>query len=303
MPSSGGNPVHANGAEGLTLKQFQDGIESLVERLGTSAPQLLGDFADAKPFPHVVIDDFLPGPIAEQVYAEFPEPDTEIWRNLKGYDQGGKQVLGNDRFLATYSRALMLELNSGAMIRVLERITGINNLVADAKLLGGGLHQIKPGGRLNLHVDYSHHPETQLDRRLNLLIYLNKDWREEYGGHLELWDKNIKQCEKRVLPVFNRCVIFATTSSSYHGHPEPLTCPPGMTRKSIALYYYSLGRPEEPGQPTEHNTLFYQRPGEPLSLRNALLRAASSSWLKDLMPPIFYRGLRQTWNAVTLTRK
>jgi hypothetical protein len=185
----------------------------------------------------------------------------------------------------------------------LEKITGVQNLIADGKILGGGLHQIQPGGRLNIHVDYSHHPETQLNRRLNLLIYLNRNWREEYGGHFELWDREIKNCVRRVLPSYNRCVIFATSSFSYHGHPEPLTCPPDRSRKSLALYYYSLGRPEEGGEAIEHNTLFYQRPGERLSLQNRFLRAASSTWFKDLLPPILYRGMRRARNAAILTKK
>jgi hypothetical protein len=264
---------------------------------------LAASFTAAKPFPHVVIDDFLPEAVVARVLAEFPEPDTEVWRNLKGFDQTGKQVLGNDQYLSGYLRLLLQELNSGGMLRVLEHITGVKNLVADGKLLGGGLHQIKSGGRLNLHVDYSHHPETLLNRRLNLLIYLNRDWPEEFGGHFELWDRELRNCVKRVLPVYNRCVIFATSSFSYHGHPEPLSCPPGRSRKSLALYYYSLGRPEESGEPVEHNTLFFQRPGERFSLRNYLMRAASSSWFRDLLPPIVYRGLRGAWNAATLTKR
>lgn len=286
-----------------SLDDFQSDMNRLVQSLVERAPRLSAEFAVAKPFPNLVIDDFLPPTIAEQITAEFPEPDTEVWRNLKGYDQGGKQVLGNDQFLNGYVRLLIQELNSGGMLRALEQVTGIHNLIADAKLLGGGLHQIQPGGRLNVHVDYSHHPDTRLNRRLNLLIYLNKDWPEEYGGHFELWDREIKRCERRILPIFNRCVIFATSSFSYHGHPEPLTCPHDRTRKSLALYYYTLGRPEESGEIVEHNTLFYQRPGEPISLQNRLMRAASSSWFQDLLPPIVYRGLRKAWNAATLTKK
>ena len=286
----------------LPLDRFQSEMFRFVQGLEARADQLAAEFAAARPFPHVVIDDFLPTAVAEQVLAEFPHPDTDVWRNLKGYDQGGKQVLGNDQFLGGNLRLLVQELNSGGVLRALEQVTGVKNLIVDGKMLGGGLHQIQAGGRLNVHVDYSHHPETRLNRRLNLLIYLNKDWREEYGGHFEMWDRDIKNCEKRVLPIFNRCVIFATSSFSYHGHPEPLTCPPDRTRKSLALYYYSVGRPEESGEAIEHNTLFYQRPGERLSLQNYVLRAASSSWFKDLVPPILYRGIRRTWNEVLLRK-
>jgi Rps23 Pro-64 3,4-dihydroxylase Tpa1-like proline 4-hydroxylase len=93
-----------------------------------------------------------------------------------------------------------------------------------------------------VHADFNRHEKLNLDRRLNLLLYLNRDWKEEYGGHLQLWTRDMGRCVVKVLPVFNRCVVFSTTDFSYHGHPDPLTCPPGRTRKSIAMYYYTNGR-------------------------------------------------------------
>src|SRR5437667_3039202 len=103
-------------------------------------------------------------------------------------------------------------------------------------------------------------------------------------------------CELRILPIFNLCVLFTTTPYSYPGHPDPLTCPPDRGRKSIALYYYSNGRPEEPGEAVEHNTLFQRRPGDPFSPSNALMRLASGGLVRDLMPPLFYRWLRNAWH-------
>ncbi len=105
------------------------------------------------------------------------------------------------------------------------------------------------------HADFNVHPKLKLDRRLNMLIYLNKDWREDYGGHLELWNRGGKECRKRILPIFNRTVVFSTTDTSFHGHPLPLTAPPGITRKSVSLYYYTAGRPAEE-RSTPHDTLF-----------------------------------------------
>ncbi|NEN95926.1 MAG: 2OG-Fe(II) oxygenase, partial [Moorea sp. SIO3I7] len=136
--------------------------------------------------------------------------------------------------------------------------------------VGGGLHQIEKGGYLKIHADFNRHTKLRLDRRLNLLIYLNKDWQEDYGGHFEMWDTEMTQSQKKILPVFNRCVIFSTTDFSYHGHPEPLTCPEGRTRKSLALYYYSNGRPaEELSKSGDHSTLFKARPGEKLQLKKS----------------------------------
>jgi Rps23 Pro-64 3,4-dihydroxylase Tpa1-like proline 4-hydroxylase len=255
------------------------------------------EFKSAQPYPYVVIDDFLPPELAERLEADFPPVAAPIWHRFPSADQVNKLQLSDERFLPDSLRHAIHEFNSGAFLDVLERVTGIANLVADAKLLGGGLHQITRGGRLDVHVDYSHHPGNRLNRRLNLIVYLNKDWREDYGGHFELWDQNCGRCEKRVLPIWNRAVIFATTPTSYHGHPEPMTCPPDRSRKSIALYYYSNGRPEEGGPIIEHNTLFQARPGDSFSLRKKLMRLASSNWLRDLMPPLLYRRLRSSYNS------
>ena len=127
-------------------------------------------------------------------------------------------------------------------LNFLQNITSIKEkLIADKELNGGGMHEIKKGGLLKIHSDFNKHPNLKLDRRLNVLIYLNKNWKEEYGGHLEFWDKEMKCCKTKILPIFNRMVIFSTTDFSNHGHPDPLNCPDLMSRKSIATYYYSDG--------------------------------------------------------------
>ncbi|MGH2611796.1 MAG: 2OG-Fe(II) oxygenase, partial [Rhabdochlamydiaceae bacterium] len=98
-----------------------------------------------------------------------------------------------------------------------------------------------------------------LDRRINVLVYLNKSWKDEYGGHFELWDRDMKNCVNKVPPTYNTMAIFSTTDFSYHGHPDPLQCPQDMSRKSLALYYYSNGRPAEEISLEKHTTLFQQR--------------------------------------------
>jgi hypothetical protein len=136
-----------------------------------------------------------------------------------------------------------------------------------------------------VHADFNRQSKLKLDRRLNLLLYLNPDWKEEYGGHFELWNEDMTAPVRKVLPIFNRCAIFSTTSTSYHGHPIPLTCPPGRTRKSIAIYYYSNGRPEEETR-TAHNTLFKKREGAPV-LRSSSLKNA----VRAVTPPILMDAL------------
>ena len=152
-------------------------------------------------------------------------------------------------------RRFLAFLNSAPMLEFLEALTGIEGLIPDPYFGGAGPHQSSRGGFLKIHADFNWHPKLQLDRRVNMLVYLNKDWREEYGGHLELWDREVSRCEQKVLPVFNRTAIFNTTDFSFHGHPAPMTCPPEMTRKSISMYYYTNGRPEEE-RSAPHDTVF-----------------------------------------------
>jgi Rps23 Pro-64 3,4-dihydroxylase Tpa1-like proline 4-hydroxylase len=160
-------------------------------------------------------------------------------------------------------------------------------LLPDPYYTGGGLHQIRPGGLLEVHADFSYHTKLRLDRRINVLIYLNKDWKEEYGGHFELWDREVTRAVKKILPIFNRCAIFSTTSTSFHGHPLPLACPADRNRKSIATYYYSNGRPEETSELTHrHEVAFQERPGvnrvkTSIGIRKAI-RAITPPVLTDL---------------------
>lgn len=227
------------------------------------------EYAQAQPFPHIVIDNFLPGSILETVLQEFPKPETIDWQKFQNPAEK-KLASQNVRQMGDATRLLLYHLNSCTFITFLEVLTGIDGIIPDPHFEGGGLHQIEKGGYLKMHVDFNRHKKLRLDRRLNLLIYLNKAWKEEYGGHLELWDKDVTHCHKKILPIFNRCVVFSTTDFSYHGHPEPLTCPEGWTRKSLALYYYSNGRPSEEVLGKPHTTIFKARPEGDLEYEKAL---------------------------------
>jgi hypothetical protein len=222
------------------------------------AEQYREPYAAAEPFPHVVLDDFLPVPVCEQVLAEFPDRKGIDWLAFDRDHSKKLATKGADQFgLAT--RDVLLQFTGPACLQFLETLTGITGLVPDPYFEGGGLHQIERGGYLKIHTDFNFHTRLQLDRRINLIVYLNKDWREEYNGHLELWDRSMTRCVRKVLPVYNRCVVFSTTDWSFHGHPEKLACPAGMTRKSLALYYYTNGRPEEE-RSQAHSTLWQERP-------------------------------------------
>ena len=242
------------------------------------------DYAQAKPFPHIVIDNFLPDEsILDKILEEYPKAEDIDWQK---FENKAEKKLANkhERYMGDYTRFLLYQFNSSTFISFLESLTGIDGIIPDPHFEGGGLHQIERGGYLKLHVDFNRNKKLRLDRRLNLLLYLNKDWKEEYGGYLELWDKDVTQCGKKILPIFNRLVIFTTTDFTYHGHPEPLTCPEGWTRKSLALYYYTNGRPAEEISEKEHSTIFQARPGEEIQQEKSSMTARTV--LKKLIPPI-----------------
>lgn len=211
----------------------------------------------AVPFSHIVLDGLFSEEVLDRICEEFPKPGEVNW-TLRYHDNSKKLEFSSENRMGESAWRFIAQLNSSTFVSFLEKLTGIDGLIPDPHLWGGGLHQIERGGYLNIHADFNWHEKLKLDRRLNLLIYLNKDWKEEYGGHLELWNRDLSRCEKKCLPLFNRCVIFSTTDYSYHGHPVPLTSPEGVTRKSIALYYYSRGRPaHEVSRP--HSTLYRKK--------------------------------------------
>lgn len=274
-----GEPATAGPGHGYSIDP-----DELMARARRLRPQ----YVSAAPFPHIVIDDFFPEEALLPILDEFPRPKQVDWQRFDSPNER-KLALRDERQMGPATRQLMWELNSQVFVEFLEELTGIEGLIPDPHLVGGGLHQIERGGNLKIHADFNHHKRLKLDRRLNLLLYLNKDWPEEYGGHLELWDTQMKGCVKRVLPVFSRVVVFSTTDFSYHGHPNPLTCPEGRSRKSIAMYYYTNGRPAEEVSPV-HTTLFVPRPGEDVKVEaERTLRDV----VKDLVPPIVLRGLKR----------
>lgn len=239
-----------------------------LDDLVTGAHAQAEQYANAAPFPHIALDDFLPDTVLRAAISEFPAPEQiQDWRRADAKDDQGRvaQVLklgySNERVFGPTLRGLVHELNSGPFLRYLETLTGIPNLIPDPHMIGGGLHQYLPGAVLRIHADFNKLPGTRLDRRLNLLIYLNDEWDERWGGALELWDRQMGRCDVSIAPLANRCVVFSTTRDSYHGMPEPLATPAGVTRRSLALYYYSNGRPEFEQSP-EHSTLWQARPGE-----------------------------------------
>jgi hypothetical protein len=211
----------------------------------------------AEPFPHVVLDGLLPDAILDEVVREAPTADErENW--VRWNDANSiKRGLREDWAMGSTTRLLLGQFNSAAFINFLEGLTGITGLVPDPHFYGGGIHTIESGGYLRIHADFNQHPRLELLRRINVLLYLNRDWDDEWGGHLELWDRALSKPEVVIAPDFNRLVIFTITDTAYHGHPNPLETPPGVARRSLALYYYSVAQETEP-----HSTLWQPGVGE-----------------------------------------
>ena len=222
------------------------------------ADEYRGQFEKADPFPHVVIDNFLPADVVADLIANFPGPEDAVWGAFNDPRQI-KLALNDETQMPRPIRHMLQQMNTQVAVEFLERMTGIEGLVPDPHLHGGGLHQIRPGGVLKVHADFDMHPKLHLHRRLNAILYLNHDWDESYGGALQLWNLDMSEAVQVVYPIANRLVVFQTTDTSWHGHPDPLSCPPDRTRRSMAWYYYTAPASE---RGDGHGTLFQARPGE-----------------------------------------
>jgi hypothetical protein len=243
-------------------------------------------YENAKPFPHIVIDDFLPTEVLDRCLKEFPSSSGQQGMSFDR-DQERLKTQFNPDELTPWTRGLFYTFNSRPFIDLMQNITGIKGLIPDPYYLGAGFHEIGQGGHLSVHADFNHHKPMNLERRLNVLIYLNKNWNPEYGGSLELWSDGMRECVEKVTPDFNRCVIFNTTSESWHGNPDPINHPDGINRRSIALYYYTS---TWNAAKRDHTTQFKVRPGtEDRTDWSTRVRET----VTDLIPPIVYRSLRR----------
>jgi hypothetical protein len=223
---------------------------------------LRNSYVTAKPFPFIKIENFLEHEAAKLVAASFPSFDDAL-----GQGQAFKTVNERRKIQITKPElfpAPILNLNdalaSPKFLQDLSYITGIPGILADRELSGGGIHITGPGGRLDVHVDFNYIEDRKLHRRVNLLLYLNPIWQESWGGQIQLWDQEVKRCEAAFAPTFNRCVIFETSHTSYHG-VTPITESATVPRQSFATYYYTKEAPER-WDGSVHGTIFKARPEE-----------------------------------------
>lgn len=231
------------------------------ERWGAPQRELAKRYQRNPPCPHILLEDFIEPETALEMAREFPQPASDAWTQYKHRNENKLGMPRRDLFPATLG-AVTDELNSPEFVAWVSRLTGIPDLVADPMLEGGGLHQCGPGGYLNVHTDFSkHHFHVNWHRRVNLILYLNPDWDNAWGGAIELWERapggGIARCVAKYPPRLNHALIFTTDGRSLHGFPDPLKCPEGQSRKSLALYYYTV---EKDANFAAHSTDYFARP-------------------------------------------
>jgi hypothetical protein len=260
------------------------------DRLEAELGGLCEAYAAASPYPHIALDGLLTPEVARRAIAEFPSVDSENWINF---------VHSNERKFSNVSpatwpptlQAVWRDLSSPRFLAFLSALTGIEGLMSDETLEGGGLHQTRPGGFLNVHADFRVHPrKPHWQRRCNVVLYLNDEWRPEYGGDLEIWNRDMSVREHLVAPLGNRAVIFTTGAETWHGHPDPLRCPPGVARRSLALFHYTYEEHPEGGP-----TVYRARPGDGpvkrLGIYSDNLAVMAYDWVKRRV------GLSDKWTA------
>ena len=260
-----------------------DSLLTDTEAARAAAKSYSQTYQNNDPYPHICIDNFLPPKILDKVIEDLAGRQ-EAETNFARAQENRKTSYIPER-LPNYTKNLFYALNSRPFILFLEDMTGIEGLIPDPFFFGAGIHEVANGGHLDIHADFNLHSKMKLERRLNVLIYLNKDWREEWGGSFEIWDREMKSRVKSFVPLFNRMVTFSTTSDSFHGNPSVVNQPDGKSRFSIALYYYTATWDDTR---KSHSTLFKPRPN---SKDKRDYSEQRREILKELTPPMLYRRI------------
>jgi hypothetical protein len=254
--------------------------EETLRRLRDRVPGLRSVFYDAEPFPHAVVDGLFDATLLDAVAAEFPAPGTGGWRHWRSRYENKSDGLADD-VAGPLARLFIQRLNGQAFLDEIEAVTGIPGLIADPRPM---LHQARRGSVLGVHVDGNQSERTGLYRRLNLFLYLNRDWPESYAGELEFWNADATACVRRIAPAFNRLVVFAVTPTSHHGFTAPLACPEDRLRRAIGLRYFTAAMPDD-GDALGDLPVFHAPPGGRLHrLRGRAL---------EFVPPVLTDWLRR----------
>ena len=268
--------------------ELRDGLSMDPKAARRVGDELSQRYCFADPFPHIVLDNFLPEPVIRRALDNFPLEQLQSDRVFEmGYAGLHKRQIMPENCNQA-ARGLFHFFNSQPMLEFLEGISAIQGLIPDPYFIGGGYHETARGGKLGVHADFRINDRLHLNRRINVIIYLNEDWHDEYGGFLELWDREMSAKRHMVKPIFNRCVIFNTDADSFHGHPDPLQTPEGVSRRSIALYYYTASK-EIYNEVPDTSTLYRARPGDTAQVRREARQLRFEQQLRQWTPPVLHR--------------
>lgn len=254
--------------------KLPDTLESLRER-----------YANARPFPHLVLDELFPADILDAVVAESPKlnPDNWLFIQADGLQQVLRMRTGVDMGPASYQLASFV--HSPAFLYLLSELTGVWQLLPDPYLQGAGHAAMRRGMFMEVHKDRNVAYDTGLTRRLAMIIFLNRDWQREYAGELELWSPDGSRSEVAIQPLFNRTVLFEVADPNYHGVPAPLQCPQDRARHSFIVYFHTVGG-KDGKHPSPHTSVFAP---QAYRKKESLVRKL----IKDTTPPALLRALKR----------
>jgi hypothetical protein len=243
-------------------------------------------FHHAAPFPHLVLDGFVPVGLLKAMLRDFDAAIPTDWQAYRGSLQNKRGTPAGGH-LPDAVQDYFNTLYSGPFLRLLSRITGIADLIPDPALHGGGMHEVDADGGFEVHVDFTKHPRTGLDNRLAVITYLNEAWTEADGGALELWAVNPPRQGAKLLPLFGRTVIMAQSANAAHGQPEPVQA--GRCRRSAVAYFYTNGLTTE-GASDVLNTVYIPHAGYSR-------RQQAEFWIRRVMPRRVIAGLKAVRNV------
>ncbi|MCX2928646.1 2OG-Fe(II) oxygenase [Mycobacterium sp. CVI_P3] len=270
---------------------LSDGLQLDTQLARSIGESLSDEYRLAEPFPHIVLDNFLPLSLVAGLQERFPaqplKSDVIYDEGYLGYHK--RQIAPAD--CDEYCRHAFDFFNSAPFLAFLEGLSSIQGLLSDPYFEGGGFHEIATGGKLGIHADFRINKKLHLNRRINVIVYLNEDWKDEYNGALELWNRDMSAKVKGIPPISNRCVIFNTDAHSYHGHPDPLTSPPGVFRRSLALYYYTASKAVYDETP-DFGTMYRARPYDSASTKREATKLRMQQYIAQSVPPVLLRYLR-----------
>jgi hypothetical protein len=242
---------------------------------------------NAPSFQHFYLDNFLEEDFANKVHDSYPSyrEAQQLGTSFSAVNEKKKTQISDSKKYPPAIHKLHEILAADEFVNMVSELFDIKNLIADPTMMGGGIHETNSGGHLDVHVDFNYNEDLGLHRRVNLLIFFNKDWHEDYGGYLDFWDIEVKNCLGSYAPIFNRVAGFTTNEISWHG-VTPLTCPADRVRKSFAVYYYTKEAPAG-WDGVKHSTIFKARPSEywkgGIAMPIEKIMWATRGWIKKIL--------------------